>query len=98
MYHLSTEVKSEYHSTTGKEPFHTHFKDASRVILIAEDQTVTVKCRTAKKRCSFKLICVICKKKKKRKKSAMLECLSCSFTYIFFLTKSTIAGPMDACS
>jgi hypothetical protein len=45
MYHLSTEVKSEYHSTTGKEPFHTHFKDASRVILIAEDQTKEYVCK-----------------------------------------------------
>jgi hypothetical protein len=35
----------EYHSTADQEPFHTHFR--VRVILIVEDPTATVKCRTS---------------------------------------------------
>ena len=63
MQYLLTEVKSiiqlkamgtdvvfidrskEYHSTEGYGPFHTYF--SARVMLIIEEATVTVKCRTA---------------------------------------------------
>jgi hypothetical protein len=43
-------------STADYGPFHTHFK--IWVIVIIEDPTETEKCWTAKKYCSFTLICV----------------------------------------
>ena len=47
-----------------------------RIILIVEDPTVTVKCRTAIKQCSCtNNLCL----------SVMLDSLSCSFTFITFL-------------
>ena len=54
---------------------HIHFR--IWVILIGEDPTVTVKCRTAiKVMCLYLILCL----------SVMLDHLSCSFTSISFLT------------
>ena len=65
--------------TAGYGPFHTHFK--VQAVLIIEDPTVTVKCRTAIKVMFLYINSCL---------SIMIDRLSCSFTSISFLTNSLI--------